>query len=122
MKQIAFTTIDPIIMQQLMGELQNQLAQAGITEELSVETRTPNAEITRGADLTAVLTVALGASGAFTVFLSKDSILDSFARLIEKYIESRKVTVAITENGETKDIQVTGSLSDIKKVLKALKD
>ena len=65
--------------------------------------------------------MALSKSGAFTVFLSKDRILDSFASVIEKYIESRKVTVAITENGQTKDIQITGSLSDIKRVSSVLK-
>jgi capsid portal protein len=117
-------TNDPALMQQFVTDLQTALNQAGSSEELSVETRTDNTDVAKSGDLTTLLTVAVGTGGALTVLLSKDSILESFARLLEKYIESRQLTVSYKKaQGEhSESIDISGSAKEIKDVLKTLKD
>ena len=117
-------TNDPALMQQFVTDLQTALNQAGGSEELSVETRTDQADVAKGGDLTTLLTVAVGTGGALTVLLSKDSILESFARLLEKYIESRKLTVSYkkAQGEQNESIDISGSAKEIKDVLKTLKD
>ena len=117
-------TNDPALMQQFVTDLQTALNQAGSSEELSVETRTDNTDVAKGGDLTTLLSVAVGTGGALTVLLSKDSILESFARLLEKYIESRKLTVSYkkAQGEQSESIDISGSAKEIKDVLKTLKD
>ena len=117
-------TNDPALMQQFVTDLQTTLNQAGSSEELSVETRTDQVDVAKGGDLTTLLSVAVGTGGALTVLLSKDSILESFARLLEKYIESRKLTVSYkkAQGEQSESIDISGSAKEIKDVLKTLKD
>ena len=122
MPQLEFQSQDPVLMYQFSSDLQQLLKQAGSQEEVSIETRTPEAVITRGVDLTTLLTVALGAGGALTMLLSKDGVLDSLARVIEKYIESRKMSVKIKTEANA-ELEITGGTAqEIKELLKTIKN
>ena len=117
-------TNDPALMQSFTNDLQALFTQAAISEAVSVETRTDNMDVAKGGDLTTLLTVAVGTGGALTVLLSKDGILDSFARLLEKYLESRKLSVSYkkTQGEHSESIDISGSAREIKDVLQTLKD
>ena len=117
-------TNDPVLMQGFANDLQALFTQAAISEAVSVETRTDNMDVAKGGDLTTLLTVAVGTGGALTVLLSKDGILDSLARLLEKYLESRKLSVSYkkTQGEHSESIDISGSAQEIKDVLKTLKD
>ena len=121
---LAIQSNDPALMQSFANDLQAVFQQAGMSEEVSVETCTDNNDVVKGGDLTTLLTVAVGTGGALTVLLSKDGILDSFARLLEKYLESRKLSVSYkkTQGEHSESIDISGSAREIKDVLQTLKD
>jgi len=62
---------------------------------------------------------AVGAGGALSVLLGKDGFLSALARVLEKYVEGRKVEVLIESDNGNK-IQVRGPVGEIKDILKQI--
>lgn len=109
---------DAAFMQELSAQLAQDLQRVGLDAE--VQLTTPSAtEATRGDPVTlgVIALSAVAAGGALTVFLGKDGGLSALVKVLEKYIESRKVEVAI-ETDDGKKVKVSGSLGAIKAVLK----
>jgi hypothetical protein len=108
---------DAAFMQELSAQLAQDLQRVGL--DAAVQLTTPSStEITRGDPaVLAIIATAVAAGGALTVFLGKDGGLSALAKVLEKYIESRKVEVAI-ETDDGKKVKVSGSLTAIKAVLK----
>ncbi len=108
---------DAAFMQDLSAQLAQDLQRVGL--DADVQLTTPSAtEATRGDPaVLAIIATAVAAGGALTVFLGKDGGLSALAKVLEKYIESRKVEVAI-ETDDGKKVKVSGSLTAIKAVLK----
>lgn len=107
-----------------MQDLSTQLAQdlQAIELDADVQLTTPSAtEATRGDPVTlgVIALSAVAAGGALTVFLGKEGGLSALAKVLEKYVESRKVEVLI-ETDAGKKVQVSGSLAAIKAVLKEI--
>lgn len=107
--------------------LKTELEQAGLDEqlELSIQTEeTPQFGNPRGADIvtwTAVAVAAVGASGALTTFLSKESVLASFAEMIEKIVDSGRANVVIEKkNGDR--VEVSGPVDEIRDILTDIRD
>lgn len=80
-------------------------------------------EVTRGDPITwfTVILAAAGAGGALTTMLGKDGFLSALARVLEKVVEGRKAEVLI-QNKSGKKIQITGPVSEIKEILKQIRD
>lgn len=114
---------DKAFMQERVRELQQDLAQAGLSQELQVESPGQHNEggNTRGLDPVSWISVAViaaGAGGALTTLLGKDGFLSALARVLEKYVEGREAEVLI-EDGDKK-MQISGSLSAIKETLRQI--
>jgi hypothetical protein len=113
---------DAAFMQELSTQLAQDLQQVGLAADVQLTTPSVT-EATRG-DPTSVgmiIATAVAAGGALTVFLGKEGGLSALAKVLEKYIESRKVEVNI-ETDDGKKVKVSGSLTAIKAVLKEVKD
>ena len=125
MPTIQFISSDPDFMKALNEELRSDLQNEGIAEELQVSDVQPLASntATRGDmfSVTQALVVAAGAGGALTVLLGKDGFLSALARVLEKYIEGRQAQVVIETNDGNK-IQLSGSIGEVKEILKDLKE
>ncbi len=125
MPTIQFISSDPDFMKALNEELRNDLQKEGIAEALQVSGIQPLASdtATRGDlfSVTQALVVAAGAGGALTVLLGKDGFLSALARVLEKYIEGRQAQVVIETNDGNK-IQLSGSIDEVKEILKDLKE
>lgn len=109
---------DAAFMQNLSAQLAQDLQGVGLAAD--VQLTTPLAtEATRGDPVTlgVIALSAVAAGGALTAFLGKDGGLSALAKVLEKYIESRKVEVNI-ETDDGKKVNVSGSLTAIKAVLK----
>ena len=109
---------DAAFMQELSTQLAQDLQRVGL--DADVQLTTPSVtEATRGdpASVGMIIATAVAAGGALTVFLGKEGGLSALAKVLEKYIESRKVEVNI-ETDDGKKVQVSGSLTAIKAVLK----
>lgn len=105
-------------MQALSTQLAQDLQEIGLDADVQL-TSASYTEVTRGdpASLGMIIATAVAAGGALTVFLGKEGGLSALAKVLEKYVESRKVEVLIeTDNG--KKVQINGSLAAIKAVLK----
>jgi hypothetical protein len=120
-QQMASITLrgdDATFMQDLSAQLAQDLQRVGL--DADVQLTTPSAtEATRGDPVTlgVIALSAVAAGGALTAFLGKDGGLSALAKVLEKYIESRKVEVAL-ETDDGKKVKVSGSLTAIKAVLK----
>lgn len=118
MATILLRSDDAAFMQALSTQLAQDLQE--IELDADVQLTTPSAtEATRGDPVTlgVIALSAVAAGGALTVFLGKEGGLSALAKVLEKYVESRKVEVLIeTDNG--KKVQINGSLAAIKAVLK----
>ncbi|MGB3916611.1 MAG: hypothetical protein WBL07_04160 [Thiothrix litoralis] len=109
---------DAAFMQELSTQLAQDLQRVGLAADVQIHT--PNdGEATRGDPVTlgVIALSAVAAGGALTAFLGKDGGLSALAKVLEKYIESRKVEVLVETDGGKK-LQVSGSLGAIKAVLK----
>ncbi|MDD5392479.1 MAG: hypothetical protein PHE17_05630 [Thiothrix sp.] len=117
MATIQFRGDDAAFMQDLSAQLTDDLQRVGL--DADVQLTTPiNEETTRGDPVIwGVVATAVAAGGALTAFLGKDGGLSALAKVLEKYIESRKVEVNI-ETDDGKKVKVSGSLTAIKAVLK----
>jgi hypothetical protein len=112
---------DTAFMQDLSTQLAQDLQRVGLAADVQIHT--PNdGEATRGDPVTlgVIALSAVAAGGALTAFLGKDGGLSALAKVLEKYVESRKVEVLIEEDGG-KTIKLNGSLAAIKAVLKEVK-
>ncbi|SKA93973.1 hypothetical protein SAMN02745130_03610 [Thiothrix eikelboomii] len=109
---------DAALIQDLSIQLAQDLQQVGLDTDVQLTTAS-NTEATRGdpATLGMIVATAVAAGGALTVFLGKQGGLSALAKVLEKYVESRKVEVLI-ETDDGKKVQVSGSLAAIKAVLK----
>ena len=109
---------DAAFMQDLSAQLAQDLQRVGLDADVQFNTPS-NSEATRGDPVTlgVIALSAVAAGGALTAFLGKDGGLSALAKVLEKYIESRKVEVAI-ETDDGKKVKVSGSLTAIKAVLK----
>lgn len=117
MASITLRGDDAAFMQDLSAQLAQDLQRVGLDADVQLTTA-GNGEATRGDPVTlgVIALSAVAAGGALTVFLGKDGGLSALAKVLEKYIESRKVEVAI-ETDEGKKVKVSGSLGAIKAVL-----
>lgn len=109
---------DAAFMQDLSTQLAQDLQQVGLVA--AVQLTTANHEVaTRGDPATwgMIIATAVAAGGALSAFLGSEGGLSALAKVLEKYIESRKVEVLI-ETDDGKKVQVNGSLAAIKLVLK----
>lgn len=118
MATITLRSNDAAFMQDVSAQLAQDLQRVGLAADVQLTTPTVN-EHTRGdpATLGMIVATAVAAGGALTVFLGKDGGLSALARVLEKYIESRKVEVDI-ETDDGRKVKVSGSLTAIKAVLK----
>ena len=109
---------DAVFMQTLSAQLAQDLQRVGLAAEVQIHSP-DNGEATRGDPVTlgVIALSAVAAGGALTVFLGKDGGLSALAKVLEKYLESRRVEVLI-ESDDGKKVQVSGSLTAIKAVLK----
>ena len=109
---------DAAFMQTLSAQLAQDLQRVGLAAEVQIHLP-DNGEATRGDPVTlgVIALSAVAAGGALTVFLGKDGGLSALAKVLEKYLESRRVEVLI-ESDDGKKVQVSGSLTAIKAVLK----
>lgn len=118
MASITLRGDDAAFMQDLSAQLAQDLQRVGLAADVQL---TPSAasDIKRGdpASVGMIIATAVAAGGALTVFLGKDGGLSALAKVLEKYVESRKVEVAI-ETDDGKKVKVSGSLAAIKAVLK----
>jgi hypothetical protein len=87
---------DAAFMQDLSAQLAQDLQRVGLAADVQLTTPS-STEITRGdpATLGMIIATAVAAGGALTAFLGKDGGLSALAKVLEKYIESRKVDRAI---------------------------
>lgn len=119
MSRIQFRSDNPAFIEALTEQLTVDLQQAGLETELQIgQSVTETDDNTRGDSVT-LITVALaavGTGGALSVLLGKDGFLSSLARVLEKYVEGRKVEVLI-ETDEGKKIQLSGPVGAIKAIL-----
>jgi len=106
-------------------QLRQDLSYAGLDVDLQVSASVTQADdqITKGDPIiwTTVALTAAGAGGALTVLLGKDGFLSALARVLEKYVEGRKVEVLI-ETDDGKKIQVSGPVGEIKAILQQVRD
>lgn len=125
MTTIQLRGTDTAFMQTLHTQLAQDLAKAGLNNDLATQAPQTHTEFAvRGVDpmtWTQVALVAVGAGGALTALLGKDGFLTALARVLEKYLETRQIEVVVeTKDGEK--IQVTGPVGHIKDILKQIKD
>lgn len=123
MAEILFSGSDTAFMHTLPDTLRDALEQQGLARDLQVSSAAQAQEIARGdpISLTTVALTAAGAGGALTVMLGKDGFLSALARVLEKYIESRKTEIRIkTEDG--REIEISGPVGRIEGILKELVD
>jgi hypothetical protein len=109
---------DAAFMHELSAQLAQDLQRVGLVADVQLMNPS-NSEVTRGDPVTlgVIALSAVAAGGALTAFLGKDGGLSALAKVLEKYIESRKVEVNI-ETDDGKKVKVSGSLVAIKAVLK----
>lgn len=108
---------DAASMQSVSTQLADDLQQLGLPVVVQVTNMTEPAPMRGDPVIWGAIATAVAAGGALTAFLGKEGGLSALARVLEKYVESRKVEVAIkTDDG--KDIKLSGSLAAIKAVLK----
>ncbi len=121
MASITLRGDDAAFMQDLSAQLAQDLQRVGLAADMQLTTPS-STEATRGDPVTlgVIALSAVAAGGALTAFLGKDGGLSALARVLEKYIESRKVEVLI-ETDAGKKVQVSGSLAAIKAVLESVK-
>jgi hypothetical protein len=102
----------------LIALVQDTLAKQQLQDDFSVEVLAPESQeaqrIIESIDpaLVTVLVTALGAGGAGTVLINK------LARVIEAWINSKKVDAKIEHNGTV--IELSGSAGHIEKMLKTI--
>jgi len=115
---------DVFLMKALAAELELELQQRGLSEALRLsEVESQVDRTTRGEPVTlAVIALcAVGAGGALTALLGKDGFLSALARVLEKYIESRRAEVVIVSEAGRR-VQVSGPVSQIKKILQQIEE
>ena len=114
---------DAAFMQSLPETLAADLAQRGLAQDLQLSALDTRIQApVRGVDPASWMTLAItaaGAGGALTVLLGKDGFLAALARVLEKYVESRKAEIRIkTEDG--REIELRGPVGNIEKILRDL--
>lgn len=122
MSSIEFRSDNAELMQILPEQIIQDLQQVELDSDLQLSAPvTVTSEITRGdpITLTTVVLTAVGAGGALSVLLGKDGFLSALARVLEKYVEGRKVEVLIESDNGNK-IQVRGPVGEIKDILKQI--
>ncbi len=122
MSSIQFRSDNAELMQSLAEQVTEDLQLVGLNTDLQLSAPVfETSEITRGdpITLTTIALVAVGAGGALSVLLGKDGVLSALARVLEKYVEGRKVEVLI-ESDDGKKIQLSGPVGEIKDILKQI--
>lgn len=116
---------DKQFLAQAREELINLVQTHGLADRLYAGqvTADPSQPIERGAELVSVWTVLLaaaGAGGALTVAVSEKGFLTQLARVLEKYIESRRIRAVIVETPKGgKRLELEGSARQVEKTLLA---
>lgn len=121
MPHIQFCSDNTEFMHALPERLAQDLQRAGLETELDIGSPiTETSENTRGdpITLTTVALAAAGAGGALSVLLGKDGFLSSLARVLEKYVEGRKVEILIKT--KHKKIQLSGPVGEITAILRQI--
>ncbi len=96
MARITLRGDDAALLHELSTQLAAELQQVGLAVEMQITTPSDE-EATRGDPVTfgMIIATAVAAGGALAEFLGKDGGLSALAKVLEKYVESRKVEVLI---------------------------
>lgn len=114
MPTIQFRSDNAEFMQALPERLAEDLQRTGLAPDLLISNPvTETSENTRGDPVTWTM-IVLAAAGTG----GKDGFLSTLARVLEKYVEGRKVEVLIETDG--KKIQLSGPIGEIKAILQQI--